>query len=117
MSQSGSAGPPPDAFPVRRSFGGGGVLYANRHRAKHQSGVTANTVAKILLTGSALGPTVYSGILGANTAQGDGHSAAGAIEPSGSTPNDVAKAQRQLRYLQLALRADRRHCGSRRPTR
>ena len=28
-------------------LGGGGLLYANRDRAKHQSGVTSNTVAKI----------------------------------------------------------------------
>ncbi|RAU99614.1 hypothetical protein DQP58_02590 [Mycobacterium colombiense] len=86
-------------------IGGAGVLYANRHRVKHQSGVTANTVAKILLTGTALGATVYSGILGAKTTQGDGHSTDGATEPSASTPNDVAKAQHQLRYLQWALPA------------
>jgi hypothetical protein len=84
-------------------IGGGSVLYANRHRAKNQSGVTANTVAKTLLTGAALGTTVYSGILGAKTAQGDGHATAGATEPSASTPHDVATAQRQLRYLQWAL--------------
>jgi hypothetical protein len=84
-------------------IGGGGVLYANRHRAKHQSGVTGNTVAKILLTGAALGATAYSGVLGAKTAQGDGHAAAGATEPSASTPDDVAAAQHQLRYLQWAL--------------
>src|SRR4029079_6812689 len=34
-------------------LGGGLLLYANRDRAKHQSGVTANTVTKILLTGAA----------------------------------------------------------------
>jgi hypothetical protein len=84
-------------------IGGGGVLYANRHRAKHQSGVTGNTVAKILLTGAALGATAYSGVLGAKTAQGDGHAADGATEPSASTPDEVAAAQHQLRYLQWAL--------------
>ena len=84
-------------------IGGGGGLYANRHRAKNQSGVTGNTVAKILLTGAALGATAYSGVLGAKTAQGDGHAAAGATEPSASTPDDVAAAQHQLRYLQWAL--------------
>jgi len=84
-------------------LGGGGLLYANRGRAKHQSGVTSNTVAKIALTGAALGATVYSGILGAKTAQGDGHSVDGATEPDASTPDDVAAAQTQLRYLQWAL--------------
>jgi len=84
-------------------LGGAGLLYANRGRARHQSGVTTNTVAKIVLTGAALGATVYSGILGAKTAQGDGHSVDGATEPSASTPDDVAAAQTQLRYLQWAL--------------
>jgi hypothetical protein len=73
--------------------GGAGMLYANRGRAKHQSGVRSNTVAKIALTGAALGATVYSGVLGAKAA----------TEPSSTTPNDVAAAQQQLRYLQWAL--------------
>jgi hypothetical protein len=59
--------------------GGASILYSNRRRAKHQSGVTANTVTKILATGAALGATAYSGALGAKT------------------------AQRQLRYLQWVL--------------
>jgi hypothetical protein len=84
-------------------IGGGAILYANRGRAKHQSGVTANTLAKVVLTGAALGATVYSGILGAKTAEGDGHSVEGATEPSSTTPDDVAAAQKQLRYLQWAL--------------
>ncbi|TPG33220.1 hypothetical protein [Mycolicibacterium hodleri] len=84
-------------------IGGAGILRANRGRAKHQSGVTANTVTKIILTGAALGATAYSGILGAKTAQGDGHSVAGATEPSPSTPGDVATAQQQLKYLQWIL--------------
>jgi hypothetical protein len=84
-------------------IGGGGILYANRGRAKHQSGVTSNTVAKIGLTGAALGANAISGRLGAKAAQGDGQPAEGATEPSSSTRDDVAAAQRQLRYLQWAL--------------
>lgn len=83
--------------------GGAAILYNNRGRAKNQSGVTSNTIAKIALTGAALGATVYSGLLGAKTAQGDGHSVDGATDPSVSTPNEVASAQRQLQYLQWAL--------------
>jgi hypothetical protein len=83
--------------------GGAGILYANRGRAKHQTGVRSNTVAKIALTGAALGATVYSGVLGAKAAQGDGHSVEGATDPSSTTPDDVAAAQQQLRYLQWAL--------------
>jgi hypothetical protein len=84
-------------------IGGSAILYANRGRAVHQSGVKSNTLAKIALTGAALGATVYSGILGAKTAQGDGHPVEGATEPSSATPDDVASAQKQLRYLQWAL--------------
>jgi len=84
-------------------IGGGSILYANRHRAKHQSGVTANTLTKLALTGAALAATVYSGILGAKTAQGDGYPVEGATAPSSATPKDVAAAQQQLRYLQWAL--------------
>lgn len=84
-------------------IGGSGVLFANRHRAKHQSGVSANTVAKLLLTGTALSATVYSGMLGAKIGQADEHAVDGATEPSPSTPHKVAGAQQQLRYLQWAL--------------
>lgn len=84
-------------------LGGASILYSNRGRARHQSGVTSNTVAKTLLTGAALGATAYSGVLGAKTAQGDGDPVEGATDPSASTPDDVAQAQRQLRYLQWAL--------------
>jgi len=84
-------------------IGGAGILKANKERAKHQEGVTANTVTKLILTGAAVGATFYSGALGAKTAQGDGHSVAGATEPTAATPDDVAAAQRQLKYLQWAL--------------
>ncbi|MEU0496097.1 hypothetical protein [Mycobacterium sp. NPDC006124] len=84
-------------------IGGAAILNANKGRAKNQEGVTANTVTKLILTGAAVGATVYSGALGAKTAQGDGHSVAGATEPTASTPDDVAAAQRQLKYLQWVL--------------
>jgi hypothetical protein len=95
---------PVNAAAIAAHLGGGAaILYANRRRAKHQSGVTANTVTKIIATGAALGATAYSGALGAKTAQGDGHAAHSATEPSSETPPDVASAQRQLRYLQWVL--------------
>lgn len=84
-------------------IGGGALLYANRGRAKHQSGVTANTVAKIAVTGAALGATALSGLFGAKAAAGDGHPTEGATDPSPTTPPDVAAAQQRLRYLQWAL--------------
>jgi hypothetical protein len=83
--------------------GGAGILRANRGRAKHQAGVTSNTVTKLVLTGAALGATGYSKVLGAKAAQGHGKPITGATEPSSSTPDDVARAQQQLRYLQWTV--------------
>lgn len=84
-------------------IGGGAILRANRGRAKHQAGVTSNTVAKVAVTGAALGATVASGVLGAKVAQGDPKPVAGATDPAAATPGDVSAAQRQLRYLQWGL--------------
>lgn len=84
-------------------IGGGAILYENRGRAKNQAGVRSNTVTKIVVTGLALGATALSGALGAKASQGTGHRVEGATDPSSSTPDDVAAAQTQLRYLQWAL--------------
>ena len=83
--------------------GGAAILYANRGRAKNQAGVTANTVTKLVVTGLAIGATVVSGALGAKVAQGQGRPVEGATEPASSTPDDVATAQKNLKYLQWAL--------------
>jgi hypothetical protein len=83
--------------------GGASILYENRRRAKYQTGVRGNTVLKLVVTGAALAATAASGALGAKVAQGDGHHAHGATDPSSKTPDDVAAAQKQLRYLQWAL--------------
>ncbi|WIM87484.1 hypothetical protein PT015_22015 [Candidatus Mycobacterium wuenschmannii] len=83
--------------------GGASILAANRHRARYQTGVRGNTVAKIAATGAALGATAYAGSLGAKASEGAGHHTHGATDPSSQTPSDVASAQRQLRYLQWAL--------------
>ncbi len=82
--------------------GGAGILLANRGRAAHQAGVRANTVTKIVVTGAALATTTYSGILGTKIAKGSGEHTQGATEPSSQTPPDVAKAQKQQKYLQWA---------------
>lgn len=84
-------------------IGGAGILIANRERAKHQQGVTANTTVKIVVTGAALAATAYSGILGAKTAQASGHPVDSATEPASGTPPEAASAQKQLQYLQWAL--------------
>ena len=95
---------PANAVAIAAHLGGGAViLYANRERAQHQAGVTANTVTKLAVTAAALAATAYSGALGAKTAQGDGTPVDGATNPSAGTPKDVAAAQKQLKYLQAVL--------------
>lgn len=83
--------------------GGAGILLANRKRAVHQQGVTANTTVKIVVTGAALAATAYSGVLGTKTTGAQGHSIESATEPGAGTPPEAAAAQKQLQYLQWAL--------------
>jgi hypothetical protein len=86
-------------------IGGGVLLYANKDRARHQSGVKANTITKLTLTGVALAATAYSGVLGAKITQAGGQPVEGATDPAPSTSPDVAAAQQQLHYLQWAVPA------------
>jgi len=85
--------------------GGAGLLLANRDRVRRQSGVTANTMAKTLLTAAALATTAYSGVLGAKVAAAGQVESAGGTKPTSDTPSEVAKSQQQLRFLQWATPA------------
>ncbi len=80
--------------------GGAGLLMANQDRAKNQSGVTANTVTKMVITGVAMASTTYSGVLGGKVARGDGQPVSGATESLADTTSAVAAAQKQLKVLQ-----------------
>lgn len=81
-------------------IGGAGLLAVNRRRAGAQAGVTANTILKATLTLAALGTTAYSGLLGTRIARSGAVPTEGATDPSPTTPEDVATAQRQQRLLQ-----------------
>ncbi|GAA2910322.1 hypothetical protein GCM10010517_76810 [Streptosporangium fragile] len=83
--------------------GSAGLLLANRGRVTYQKGVAANTAAKTLLTGVALAATAYSRVLGAKIDQAGEVPAEGATKPDEATPEDIAKAQRQLSLLQWAI--------------
>jgi hypothetical protein len=88
--------------------GGTVLLAANKGRVAGQQGVAQATVAKTALTGAALVATAWSRALGAKLDQaGDGRGVPveGGTEPSGDTPEDVAKAQRQLKVLQWVIPA------------
>ena len=81
-------------------IGGLGLIVANRGRVRAQSGVTANTTVKTIVTVAAVATTAYSGLLGSQIAKAGAVSADGATEPGSATPGDVATAQDRLRIMQ-----------------
>jgi len=85
--------------------GGAVLLGANKGRMAGQRGVGQATVAKAALTGAALAATAWSRALGAKLDQAGEVPVEGGTDPGGHTPQDVAKAQRQLKVLQWAIPA------------
>ena len=85
--------------------GGTVLLGANKGRVASQQGVASATVVKTALTGAALAATAWSRALGARLDQAGEVPVEGGTEPSGDTPEDVAKAQRQLKVLQWVIPA------------
>jgi hypothetical protein len=86
-------------------LGGAGLLRANRGRVAAQRGVGASTVAKLVLTGAALGVTAYSRALGKKLQHADGVPVAGGTDPAADTPPDLARAQQQLDACQWLIPA------------
>jgi hypothetical protein len=85
--------------------GGAVLLGANKGRVASQQGVASATVVKTALTGAALAATAWSRALGAKLDQAGEVPVEGGTEPSSDTPEDVAKAQRQLKVLQWVIPA------------
>ena len=85
--------------------GGAVLLGANKGRVASQQGVAQATVVKTALTGAALAATAWSRALGAKLNQAGEVPVEGGTDPSGDTPEDVAKAQRQLKVLQWVIPA------------
>jgi hypothetical protein len=85
--------------------GGAVLLGANKGRVASQQGVAQATVAKTALTGAALAATAWSRALGAKLDQAAEVPVEGGTDPSIDTPEDVAKAQRQLKVLQWVIPA------------
>ena len=82
-----------------------GELVGNRSRLVAQRGVGTMALAKTGLTVAALAVTGYSRLLGRKVADDTSVPALAGTEPAASTPNDVAKAQKQLAALQWAVPA------------
>jgi hypothetical protein len=70
-----------------------------------QQGVGSMAALKTALTVGALGVTAYSRALGRKVSQHTEVPAESGTEPAGSTPREVASAQRQLKALQWAVPA------------
>jgi hypothetical protein len=85
--------------------GGAMLLAANKGRLASQQGVGRATVVKAALTGAALAATAWSRALGAKLDEAGEIPVEGGTDPSGDTPEDVAKAQRQLKVLQWVIPA------------
>ena len=85
--------------------GGAVLLGANKGRMASQQGVAQATMVKTALTGAALAATAWSRALGAKLDQAGEVSVEGGTDPGDGTPQDVAKAQRQLKVLQWVIPA------------
>jgi hypothetical protein len=90
---------------VAHLAGGTVLLGANKGRVASQQGVGQATLVKTALTGAALAATAWSRALGAKLDQAGEVPVAGGTDPSGDTPEDVAKAQRRLKLLQWVIPA------------
>jgi hypothetical protein len=84
-------------------IGSVGLLGANRDRLQAQAGVASMSVAKTVLTASALGVTAYSRVLGRKVSSHAAVPAQSGTEPTAETPAEVATAQKQLALLQWAV--------------
>jgi hypothetical protein len=85
--------------------GGAVLLGANKGRIAGQQGVAQATVAKTALTGAALAATAWSRALGAKLNQAGEVPVEGGTDTGSHTPENVAKAQRQLKVLQWMIPA------------
>jgi len=85
--------------------GGAVLLAANKGRLASQQGVGRATVVKVALTGAALAATAWSRVLGAKLDEAGEVPVEGGTDPSVDTPEDIAKAQRQLKLLQWLIPA------------
>jgi hypothetical protein len=82
-----------------------GQLVGDKGRIASQQGVGSMALAKTVLTAAALGVTAYSRALGRKVSQHHDVPAESGTQPAAGTPQDVAKAQKQLAALQWVVPA------------
>jgi hypothetical protein len=91
---------------IAAHLAGGAVLTgANKGRLAGQQGVAASSTVKAALTVVALGTTAYARVLGKKLERAGDVPVEGGTTPNPATPEDVARAQRQLTVLQWMIPA------------
>jgi hypothetical protein len=89
---------------IAAHLAGGAVLTgANKGRLAGQQGVARASMAKAALTVAALGATGYARLLGRKLERAGDVPVEGGTTPNPTTPEDVARAQRQLTALQWVI--------------
>ena len=84
-------------------IGSVGQIAGNAERIQAQQGVASMTLVKTGLTAAALGVTAYSRVLGQKVSQYGAVPAEDGTSPSPATPEEAAKAMKQLRLMQWAV--------------
>jgi len=96
----------PNALAIGAHLVGGALLVkSNSKRVAAQQGVPTATIAKLALTGAALGVTAYARVEGQKLMDAGDPPVLDGTTPSEDTPPDVAAAQRRLKVLQWAVPA------------
>ena len=89
---------------IAAHLAGGAVLTgANKGRLAGQQGVATASTVKAALTVAALGTTAYARVLGKKLERAGDVPVEGGTTPNPATPQDVARAQRQLTALQWVI--------------
>jgi hypothetical protein len=89
---------------IAAHLAGGAVLTgANKGRLAGQQGVATASTVKAGLTVAALGVTGYARLLGKRLERAGDAPVEGSTTPSRATPDEVARAQRQLTALQWVI--------------
>ncbi len=86
-------------------LGSVGLILGNKGRVASQRGVGTMTLAKSLVTATALGATAYSRVLGQRIMDAGDVPVEGGTTPSGQTLDEVAAAQKQLATMQWVIPA------------
>ena len=89
---------------IAAHLAGGAVLTgANKGRLAGQQGVAAASTVKTALTVAALGTTAYARVLGKKLERAGDVPVEGSTIPNPTTPEEVARAQRQLTALHWVI--------------